>query len=358
VYLNELGDEYIINISPYILGSALNTSTSPPTWSLINILAGPVPTSGTVPSDIFTLFQTPAKLIVQNVSGVPIMVSLDNTPTNLTFFVFGEKTDNSVHSYVIPGLSFLIIDAIFTNNLFIRFTNIYLDGNLDYVEVIDTMSNAIAANYNPALSMGLTPLEETLLGYIIEDSGVEAMTNYVSKDLNGLLNINVANQETINGLVSLRVDTTGFNLYLDGSGISTTPGSSNGVMIMMIDVSASGSGTLTLNNLNNSSSGVYNANPLTLYPEKAYFIAVVGSNVYITDPSGFFGALLNGASYVAGNAFKAGKFLYTTYNNLPPETKSAVNNIVSKGVSLAGKTVGSIVSKFAPKLGGFLSSLF
>lgn len=358
VYLNRPADEYIINISPLILGSALNSSASPPSWNLVNILAGSQPSSGVVPTDIFSIYQKPVKLVIQNVSGVSITVSLVNSPGNLTFFVFGEATNTNTVSYTIPGLSYLIIDSVFTNNLFIRFTNIYLDGNLDYVQVIDTMSSAANAGYEPANDAGMTSAEETLLGYILENSDTTVATSYDSSTLNGALTINVANQETNTGLVLMRIDTSNFNLTLDGSGIpSGSLGQSSGVMIMAIDVSSSGSGNLYTVALTNQSSGNFSNNPVTLVAGESYFIAVVGSNVYILDPSGFFGAIASGFSFLFNNTTKIVSTLKTAYDNLPPPIKTAAKNAVGTGVTLGTQALGSLISKRAPALGSFISGL-
>lgn len=355
VYLNSLADEYLINFSPNVLGSALDTSTSPPTWTVTNILAGTAPSSGIVPSSIFNFFHSSVRLLFQNVSGVPINLVLANDSTNLTMFVYNGGSASS--SYVVQPMSFLAIDAIFTNNSFIRFVSVYLDDNLEYTEVANVMNNAAASSYYP--SDDNDPSYESLIAYLIEDLAKEEVTSFNS-DTSGNVIVNVASQELNTGLVLVNVVTSNFSLTIDGSGISSSPyGASSGAMIMAIRVASSGSGTLTVSNLNNQSSGAYAGSTITLAAGKNYFATVVGGNVYIIDA--LFASVVTVLISIVTRLSGITTLLAKTLSEFASSDlgKQVIKVLVSLGIAVVqSDTFKEILTKIYGKLGPLSKGAF
>jgi hypothetical protein len=254
IYLNKKVGQYLLNISPAIVGTE---------WTIHNILAGTAPSTGIVPDNIFPMFQDPATLFIQNVSGVPISVVFDNSDTDLTYFAFSGDT----LSYSVQPLGILIVYLLFTSNSIIHTIYIYNDSSLDYRRMSHVMNNVLAAGYVPTLPPGIsTPLLEIEKG---EVTRIDISTSYT---------LDVAAMEKSTAFNAIRLTANGIDLTIDGGDANP-----DGVLILMILVETGASGTLYTVGLTNDSAPPYNTPSIPLVADKAYFVTILGSNVTVID---------------------------------------------------------------------------
>jgi hypothetical protein len=263
IYLNVPSSYYTINISLSSLGSNYTPDPNDPynepgTWSIRNIFAGPVPSSGTVPTTIFSLGQQPVTFYIQNVGAVPINVVFltNNSPNAYTYFSFGVPPNETPSTYLLNPLSILIIQTVFTSNNVIRFYNSFLD-SINYDHLARILDQANKVGYYDSSG-------NTIVGPDFEEN-LTITSDYT-------LSLATTGQNTTQYLI----DISGATLTLDGTDI---PGDSS----YLILINTKNQSNLSLVNLVGTPNYLGQPVPTTLEANVSYFVVIDSTRVVAYD---------------------------------------------------------------------------